>query len=119
MTSQIFKNLIPIEVFNNFLNDISLKIDDKYVINHNCFKRGIYNEIIQKFIENCKEFYYLSKRKYIERKLTYSSFLTIIRQICNSHKITYTSQIKYDKSTYEIVYYITKIPVSNQNPSVT
>jgi len=116
MSSQIFKTQIPLDIFYNFLEKISLKNDNKYVINNNCYKRGIYNEVIQTFLENCKQYYYISKRKYIERKLTYSSFLTIIRQICNSHKITYTSQIKYDKSSYEIVYYITNSLISNQTP---
>ena len=44
--------------------------------------------------------------KYLDKKLTYNSFTTILRQICNYNKITYTSQIKYDKSSYEITYYI-------------
>ena len=51
-------------------------------------------------------YYHISKRKYLERKLTYNSFITVIRQICNFNKITYTSQLKYDKSTYDITYYI-------------
>ena len=66
----------------------------------------MFNDIIINFIEECKPYYYLSKRKYLEKKHTYSSFITIIRQICNFNKITYTSQIKYDKSNYDIVYYI-------------
>ena len=46
------------------------------------------------------------KKKYLEKKLTYNSFITVIRQICNHLKITYTSQVKYDKSVYDIIYYI-------------
>ena len=57
-------------------------------------------------IEECKPYYHLSKRKYLEKKVTYNSFTTVLRQICNYNKIIYTSQIKYDKSKYEIVYYI-------------
>lgn len=106
MTSQIFKTPIPNDIFLNFLEDIAIKMNNKYIINTICYKKGIYNGIIEKFIDNCKPYYYLSKRKYLERKLTYSSFITIIRQICNYNKITYTSQIKYDKSSYEIIYYI-------------
>jgi hypothetical protein len=106
MTSQIFKNPIPNDIFIGFLNEIALKNNNKYIINTICYKKGMYNGIVEKFIEQCKPYYYLSKRKYLERKLTYSSFVTIIRQICNHNKITYTSQIKYDKSTYEIIYYI-------------
>ncbi len=120
MSSQIFKNQIPNHIFIDFLEKIALKNNNKYVINTICYKKGMYNGIVEKFIDVCKPYYYLSKRKYLERKLTYSSFITIIRQICNNNKITYTSQIRYDKSTYEIIYYIqTDIPTDNiQDPIV-
>jgi hypothetical protein len=42
----------------------------------------------------------------LERKMNYNSFVTILRQICNFNKIIYTSQIKYDKSKYDIIYHI-------------
>ena len=105
-SSQIFKNSFPNEILIKLLDNIALKTDKCYVINNNSYKKGIFNETIVKFIEDCKPFYHLSKQKYLERKLTYNSFVTILRQICNYNKITYTSQIKYDKSTYNIVYYI-------------
>ncbi len=106
MSSQIFKNPIPSQLLIKLLNDIAIKTDKCYVLNNNAFKKGIFNNIIENFIEECKPYYYLSKRKYLEKKHTYNSFITIIRQICNFNKITYTSQIKYDKSNYDIVYYI-------------
>jgi len=116
MSSQIFKTQIPNDIFIIFLEELALKNNNKYIINTICYKKGMYNGIIEKFIETCKPYYYLSKRKYLERKLTYSSFITIIRQICNYNKITYTSQIKYDKSSYEIIYYIQwNIPDNNNN----
>ena len=106
MASQIFKNTIPNELLINLLNEISIKTDKYYIFNHNSYKKGIFNDIIPNFIKECIPYYYLSKRKYLERKQTYKNFLTIIRQICNFNNITYTSQIKYDKSTYGIEYYI-------------
>ena len=105
-SSQIFKNSFPNEILIKLLDNIALKTDKCYVINNNVYKKGIFNETIIKFVEDCKPFYHLSKYKYLERKLTYNSFVTILRQICNYNKITYTSQIKYDKSTYNIVYYV-------------
>lgn len=105
-SSQIFKNSFPNEILIILLDSIAFKTDKCYVINNNSYKKGIFNETIVKFIEDCKPFYHLSKQKYLERKLTYNSFVTVLRQICNYNKITYTSQIKYDKSTYNIVYYI-------------
>ena len=106
MNSQIFKNKIPNEIFFNLINDISIKTEKCYVINNNAYKKGIFNETIPKFLEECKPYYHISKRKYLERKINYNSFITILRQICNYNKITYTSQIKYDKSQYDIIYYI-------------
>jgi lysyl-tRNA synthetase class I len=106
MTSQIFKQVIPNETLIELLENIAVKTEKCYVINNNSYKKGMFDNTINNFIENCKPYYHLSKRKYLERKLTYNSFMTIIRQICNSNKITYTSQIKYDKSTYDIMYYI-------------
>lgn len=106
MSTQIFKNAIPNELLVNLLNNIANKNDKCYVLNNTCYKKGIFNDVITNFINDCKPYYYLSKRKYLERKLTYNSFMTIVRQICNFNKITYTSQIKYDKSTYDIMYYI-------------
>jgi hypothetical protein len=106
MASQIFKEHVPNELLINLLDSIAIKSDKCYVLNNNSYKKGMFNNIITDFITQCIPYYYLSKRKYLERKLTYNSFITIIRQICNFNKITYTSQIKYDKSSYDIMYYI-------------
>jgi len=106
MSSQIFKNNIPNDLFFKLLDDIAIKADKYYIINNNSYKKGIFNNSIPNFITECTPYYHISKRKYLERKNTYNSFITVIRQICNFNKITYTSQIKYDKSTYDIIYYI-------------
>ena len=106
MTSQIFKTQIPNQLLINLLEENAVKSDKCYVVNNNVYKKGIFNESIPKFITECRQYYFLSKRKYLDRKLTYNSFITILRQICNFNKITYTSKIKYDKSVYDIEYHI-------------
>ena len=106
MTSQIFKTQIPNQLLLNLLEENAVKSDKCYVVNNNVYKKGIFNESILKFITECRQYYFLSKRKYLDRKLTYNSFITILRQICNFNKITYTSKIKYDKSVYDIEYHI-------------
>lgn len=106
MSTQIFKNKIPNNALFDLLDKICLKNEKHYTFNMVSFKKGIYNEEIQKFINYCIPFYHLSKRKYLERKLCHNSFTTILRQICNFNNIKYTSEIKYDKSKYDIVYYI-------------
>jgi len=106
MSKQIFKNNIPNASVFELLDAICLKNDKHYTLNIDSYKKGIFKETIPKFLELCVPYYHISKRKYLERKLTYKSFTTVLRQICNANKITYTSQIKYDKSSYNIVYYI-------------
>jgi hypothetical protein len=106
MTSQIFKNKVPNSLFFELLDKMCLKNEKHYTFNSDAFKKGVYSEEIQKFFESCKPYYFLSKRKYLEKKITYNSFSTILRQICNYNKIVYTSQIIYNKSDYSIVYYI-------------
>ncbi len=104
--SQLFKNLIPTEKLFELFNKICAKTDRFFIVDNNSYKKGIFTNDIQEFIEFCKPFYFISKRKYLERELTNKSFMTVIRQICKSNNITYTSQIMYNKSQYDIVYYV-------------
>jgi hypothetical protein len=107
MLSQIFKKNIPNNTLFQLLDHNTLKTDKYYVIDNNSYRKGIFNNTIPTFLEECKPFYHIAKRKkYLERDQTYNSYITIIRQICNFNKITYTSQIKYDKSKYDIVYHV-------------
>ena len=106
MSTQIFKKSIPNEAIFKLLNEMCIKTDKYYIVNFDSFKKGMYLNIISNFIDDCKDFYHISKRKYLEKNITYKSFITILRQICNFNNILYTSQIKYDKSSYSIIYYI-------------
>lgn len=106
MSTQIFKNKIPNNLLFELFDKICLKNDKYYTFNNSAFKKGMYNSEIPKFIESCNHYYHLSKRKYLEKKLSNRTFTTILRQICNANDIKYTSHIIYCKSSYDIVYYI-------------
>ena len=106
MSAQLFKNKIPNELLFTLLDDICIKNEKQYTFNKTSFKKGIYEEKIQQFLSKCLPYYHLSKQKYLNNKLTYNSFITVLRQICKLNIIQFTSEIKYDKSEYEIVYYI-------------
>lgn len=110
MPTQTFKQDVPNELLFNLLDKICLKNEKHYTFNNVSFKKGIYDNLISAFVESCKPYYHSSKQYYLERKPTYRNFTNIIRQICNCNKITYTSQIKYDSSTYDIIYYIFHTP---------
>ena len=106
MSAQLFKSIIPKKKIYDLLEIISIKTDKNFIVNKDAFKKGIFNNTIQNFLEECKSYYHSSKQKYITKKLSYNSFTTVVRQICNSNKIVYTSKIKYNNSTYDIIYYI-------------
>jgi hypothetical protein len=106
MKSQIFKNNIPNEMLFDFLNKTCVKNNNHHSFDKSAYKKGLFNNEIPMFIDRCKPYYHLSKQHYLEKLITFNSLATILRQICNHNKITYTSKMKYDKSDYEIVYYI-------------
>jgi len=106
MSNQIFKNKIPNENFFGLLEKITLKTEKCYIFNLDAFKKGIYTQDIQAFLEVCRPYYHISKRTYVDRKLTYNNFTTVIRHICKFNEINFTSEIKYNKSEYSIFYYI-------------
>ena len=110
MASQIFKKKIPTQMLFELLEKIAVITDKRFILSKAAYKKGNSesNNTIQEFLNQCKEYYYLSKQKYLEKKLNYNSFITVVRQICNYNNITYTSQIKYSKSDYDIEYYIYK-----------
>ena len=106
MSTQIFKNKIDNKLLFELLDKICIKNDSYYIFNNNAFKKGKYTHDIDDFINECIPYYHLSKRKYLEKKITQKSFVTVLRQICNFNNIRYVSKIVYNKSTYDVVYYI-------------
>jgi len=106
MPSQIFKKNIPNDVLFDFLKSICILEDECFCIDNACFKRAVITEKLPIFLDKIIEYYHKSKQKYVTKKQTYTSFITIIRQICKANQIPYSTQLTYDKSKYEIKYII-------------
>ena len=106
MTKQIFKSYVPNEIFFSFLEKICLKTEKYYLIDMNAYRKMIFYNHHLEFFNSIKEYYHASKQFYLDRKVTYNSFTTIIRQLCKSNNIMFTSQIKYNESKYNIDYLI-------------
>ena len=104
--SQIFKTPIPLSFFSNFLETNGEKYSNKCIFSKISFKKAQLSKSIQSFLDSIKKYYYPSKQFYVTRDITYKGIVTIIRQICKYHHIPFTSQIKYSKSKYEIIYTI-------------
>jgi len=106
MLKQIFRENIPINILFDILNKLCLKTEKYYLIDNNAYKKLIYNQYHEDFLTTILPYYQESKKFYVTRELTYNSFINIVRQICKSNDIMFTSKIKYNESKYNIDYFI-------------
>tara|TARA_Y100000816_G_C26090834_1_gene576429 strand:+ start:1283 stop:1621 length:339 start_codon:yes stop_codon:yes gene_type:complete len=106
MNSQIFRENLPKDILFDFLKENSSEKINYYFFTKTHFKAAQFQKLVAPFLEKIKPYYFSSKQKYVTRKMNYKNFVTIVRQICKFHHIPFSSNIKYDKSTYEINYNI-------------
>jgi len=118
MLKQIFKKEISPQLLYDLCEKICLKTHNYYLIDMNAYKKMLFHKYHIEFISELVKYYHSSKRYYAERELTYNSFTTIIRQICKSNLIQFTSQIKYNNSKYSIDYLIYFISAVKTEPRV-
>lgn len=104
--SQIFKQLVPINILFDFLDSVCDKTEKYYIFDNNAYKRGLLEEKIGLFCNTIIDYYYNSKKYYVNREMNYIKFCTVIRQICKLNIINYHTKIIYSKSKYHIPYYI-------------
>ena len=106
MLKQIFRENVPINILNNLLEKICLKTEKYYLIDNNAFRKLVFHKHHEEFLDTILPFYQESKKFYVTRKFTYNSFVNIVRQICKSNGVMFTSKIKYNESKYNIDYFI-------------
>ena len=98
----------PIDFFTDFLEKLGTLEKGTVLVNINHYKRGIYNGSIQEFFERMYPFYYDSKKHYVDfGKVTYSKFITVLRQISHKNQVAYEYKIKYNHSKHYIEYTFT------------
>jgi len=114
MSNQIFRRTVPFLFLHDLLEEICLKTDKYYLVDYNAYKKFMYDQKKKDdFLKSIKGCYHASKQMYVTREMTYNNFLTVIRQIARSHNLEYNSQIRYNESNYNIVYFI---PISSPDP---
>ena len=109
MNSQIFKKRVPENILWDLLKKICVEQSKYFLLSPISFKQAEYhNTTLSDFCTSLEEYYHVSKKHYVSRKLNYSKFTTLIRQICNINQVSFTSKIVYNSSSYDILYYIYK-----------
>ena len=103
---QLFKSQPNKEAFIEFIKTHTNKERNYYKVTNDIYKQMVFKEVIAPFLETIRPHYHISKQFYLDRKMTYSRFITVIRHICKFLDITYTSNMKYSNSSYQIDYFI-------------
>ena len=117
--SQLFKSPVPLVLLIDFLRSCTLRSCTtstlpttslfSFVFDLHAFKRSVFYQTLQPFLDACQPYYFKSKQKYLcPQPLTFVSVATVIRQICRLHQVSFCKHMVYDKSSYEMVYLIEK-----------
>ena len=104
--SQIFRKDIPNELLFKLLEDNAVKTHKYYIVNNVFYKKLQFNNHLYPFLQSLMDYYHLSKQYYLTRSMNYIKFITVIRQICKFNNLSFTSTLSYDKSKYNISYFI-------------
>ena len=107
--SNIIKNDMSVNILYDFLDIDSPIVNNYYIFNKEIYKKYIYKNHINSFCKLLKKYYKKSKFQYLERDMNFIKFVTILRQLCNYLNIEYKTNTKYDKNTYNIIYYVKKL----------
>lgn len=106
MATQVFRKLVPKSYLFEILDKVCFKTDTYYLVDYNSYRVFTHKNLRDDFVLELENYYHTSKCFYINRKMTYNSYINIIRQICKTNKIAFEPQIKYNKSRYCIEFVI-------------
>jgi hypothetical protein len=108
MNHHLFKNSPPLETLIQLLREICPKEEEYFIVDAIAYKKMVFSNKQELFLDNLLPCYHKSKQHYITRDFTYNSFVNIIRQICIYHNHSFVASKKYNHSVYNIRYIIDK-----------
>lgn len=109
MSSNILKDIIPINILVELLEQYCfIKTEKYFVLDLDSYKKIVLENKIEPLLEQIVPYYKKSKLIYVTRPMKYVYFLTLVRHICNSNNVQYTSNIYYNRSKHYIKYIIYK-----------
>lgn len=105
MVNQIIQK--KVDIFELFMKKYFVKEQMHYVYNIEVFKKILYDEGLEPFLESLKLYYFKNKHYYLTRNpINFNQFNTILRQIFNKNELNVIKKVKYTKSKYQVEYYI-------------
>ena len=103
MPSSILKEIVPVAMYLEFLvTNCNFDERNNLLLDRNCFKRSKVNGTLFPFLSTLLPYYHSSTQHYLTRTITFTRFLTIIRQLLKQSKIKYDTFVVHTSSTKEI-----------------
>lgn len=107
----LFKTLVPQDELFAFLEQFCTVQRSLYVVDINAFRRLVFrSEWYEHFVASIKPHYHVSQQFNCERPLNQRNLITLLRQICASHQISFRQKVSYSKDDYNHDYYIRRPP---------
>ena len=97
----IFKNNPDKTDFVNMLKNVCMIDNRKYILYDELYKKSM--TTIHSYISELKNNYHISKQSYLE-DINFKKCVTIIKQICKTHDIEWSTKRKYQNNSYKIYY---------------
>jgi len=120
MSSNILKERIPLNILMDILDKYCfIKTDKYYTLDLDTYKKIVLENKMDEFLEKIVPYYKKTKLFYVTRQMKYVYFLTIVRHICNSNNVKYTSTIYYNRSKHYIKYLIYKDEIDNKEETAS
>ena len=112
--SKIFTNIPPPHLLYDILAASKCELwgERVYVFDCNSYRRLVYLDQINPFLEKLNEYYTRKNRFYSTReynKDTFTQFMTTLRQIAHANNIQFYNKIVYSRGDYNITYRFPKI----------
>jgi hypothetical protein len=104
MSIKVIKNQVIkkfVDIFDDYIK-VNLPMENNYyILNYISYKKLVYKEKIDCFLEELKKYYFFNKQYYVTRRPnTYKNFTTVVRQICNRNGVVFETSSKYDNGKY-------------------
>jgi hypothetical protein len=116
MPSSILKDIVPFSLYADFLIEhCDLDYKNDLVIDRNCFKRSLLNNTLFPFLSSLQPYYHESTQHYVTRRMTYTRFLTVLRQLFRQSCMHYESLVTHTSSRKEVRLVIQKQELITEN----
>ena len=107
MPSSVFNKIVPDDLLGDFLKtNCYIDPGSSTIIDRTTYKKSILEGSLFPFLSSLLTYYHQSTRFYLTRKMTYTRFLTVLRQLFRHHEIAYNVKVTHTSAKKEVVYTI-------------